>query len=291
MPAITQEEIKRLKGQGFLFNNDKTHFSARIITKNGVVATDQLKLIGDAAEKFGNAKAALTSRMTIEVTGISYENIEDFKKYIENGGMQIGGTGPKVRPVVACKGSVCVFGLCDTQKVALNIHNRFFEGYKDIVLPHKFKIAVGGCPNNCVKPDLNDIGLVGQRVTTVDKALCKSCKKCAVELKCPMSAIKSVDGEVIYDREICNNCSRCITHCPFNAVNEVKSGFAIYIGGRWGKKVRRGNLLHGVFSEEQALNIIEKAILLFKEKGNPAERFGAMIDRIGIDEIEKELLS
>ena len=32
------------------------------------------------------------------------------------------------------------------------------------VLPHKFKIAVGGCPNNCVKPDLNDLGIVGQRV-------------------------------------------------------------------------------------------------------------------------------
>jgi sulfite reductase beta subunit-like hemoprotein len=24
------------------------------------------------------------------------------------------------------------------------------------VLLHKFKIALGGCPNNCVKPDLND---------------------------------------------------------------------------------------------------------------------------------------
>ena len=29
---------------------------------------------------------------------------------------------------------------------------------------HKFKIAVGGCPNNCVKPDLNDLGIIGQMV-------------------------------------------------------------------------------------------------------------------------------
>ena len=30
-----------------------------------------------------------------------------------------------------------------------------------MVLPAKFKIGVGGCPNNCVKPTLNDIGIVG----------------------------------------------------------------------------------------------------------------------------------
>ena len=28
-------------------------------------------------------------------------------------------------------------------------------------LPGKFKIGVGGCPNNCVKPNLNDIGVSG----------------------------------------------------------------------------------------------------------------------------------
>ena len=33
-----------------------------------------------------------------------------------------------------------------------------------VKLPHKFKIAVGGCPNNCVKPNLNDLGIIGQRV-------------------------------------------------------------------------------------------------------------------------------
>ena len=30
-----------------------------------------------------------------------------------------------------------------------------------MTLPGKFKIGVGGCPNNCIKPNLNDIGIVG----------------------------------------------------------------------------------------------------------------------------------
>ena len=41
----------------------------------------------------------------------------------------------------------------------------FIRAIHDVKLPHKFKIAVGGCPNNCVKPDLNDLGVIGQRIT------------------------------------------------------------------------------------------------------------------------------
>ena len=33
-----------------------------------------------------------------------------------------------------------------------------------MTLPHKFKISVGGCPNSCIKPSLNDFGVEGNRV-------------------------------------------------------------------------------------------------------------------------------
>lgn len=65
--------------------------------------------------------------------------------------MVTGGTGAKIRPIVACKGTTCVFGLLDSQGIAKRLHERYFEGWGNVALPHKFKIAVGGCPNNCVK--------------------------------------------------------------------------------------------------------------------------------------------
>ena len=43
-------------------------------------------------------------------------------------------------------------------------HDEFYVNWHDVKLPHKFKIAVGGCPNNCVKPNLNDLGIVGQLI-------------------------------------------------------------------------------------------------------------------------------
>ena len=52
-------------------------------------------------------------------------------------------------------------------------------------------------------------------------------------------------------------------------------GFKIYIGGRWGKKISHGKALNRIFtSEEEALDVIEKAILLFKDQGIKGRTFG-----------------
>ena len=286
---ITQEERKRLKGQGILSNRDEEHFSARIITENGVLNARQMINLGEAAKRYGNGNVAFTARMTLEIQGITYENIEKLQTHIQKEGMMTGGTGNKVRPVVACKGTVCVYGLLDTQGLAKAIHRRFYEGYRNVALPHKFKIAVGGCPNNCVKPDLNDIGIMGQRVPAYENQLCRGCKKCNIEDTCPMGAAKIADGILTIDSEMCNNCGLCIGKCHFKAIPGGMAGCKIYVGGRWGKKTRPGNLLSRVYTPEEALDMVEKAILYYKEQGRPGERFGAMIDRLGIDTVEKAL--
>ena len=54
--------------------------------------------------------------------------------------------------MVSCKGTTCQYGLIDTNALSLAIHERFFKGYAGSQAAHKFKIAVGGCPNNCGSP-------------------------------------------------------------------------------------------------------------------------------------------
>lgn len=184
--TLSKEEEKRLKGLGFLNNKGTDNFSARILTVNGKVTAAQHRAMADAAEKFGNGVLTFTTRQTVEVQGIPYEKLEEFQKFVEDAGMSIGGTGAKVRPVVSCKGTTCQYGLLDSFAISEEIHKRFYEGYHDVKLPHKFKIAVGGCPNNCVKPNLNDLGIIGQRIPHFEADLCKGCKKCSVEAVCPM---------------------------------------------------------------------------------------------------------
>ncbi len=65
----------------------------------------------------------------------------------------------------------------------------------------------------------------------------------------------------------------------------------MYIGGRWGKKTHPGDMVDRLFSKEELMTVIEKAILLFREKGKPGERFSSTIERIGLSEFTKELLS
>ena len=62
-------------------------------------------------------------------------------------------SSPSVPPGRPCRGFPprYVFGLYDTQSLAKELHQLYYEGYHGVSLPHKFKIAVGGCPNNCVK--------------------------------------------------------------------------------------------------------------------------------------------
>lgn len=162
MAQLTQDEIKRLKGLGAL--RDKRFedvFNVRVPMGNGKITTAQQRMIADAADKFGSGEVALTTRLTFEIQGVKYENIEPLRDFLKEHGVDSGGTGPKVRPVVCCKGTTCTFGLIDTYGLAEKIHERFYVGKHDVVLPHKFKIGIGGCPNNCVKPNLNDVGIRG----------------------------------------------------------------------------------------------------------------------------------
>ena len=290
--TISADEIKRVKALGFLNNKGTDLFNGRVITVNGKITAAQAKVIAEAAEKFGNGDVEFTTRLTVEVRGIHFNDIEAFREYVAQAGLQTGGTGSVVRPVVSCKGATCQYGLYDTFALSEKIHERFYLGYRTVKLPHKFKIATGGCPNNCVKPDLNDLGIVGQLVPNFDEDMCNGCKKCKIEKTCPMKAAKVEGGVLEIDKDICNNCGRCVGNCPFDAIEEGTPGYKIYIGGRWGKKVAQGQALSKIFtSEEEVLDVIEKAILLFREQGNTGERFADTIARIGFENVEKQLLS
>ena len=289
---LTPEQIKKVKSLGCL--RDKRFediFNVRVITGNGKITAAEHKIIAQAAELFGSSEITLTTRMTLEIQGVPYDKIPALIIYLKERGLTTGGTGAKVRPVVSCKGTTCQFGLIDTFSLSQKIHDKFFVGFGDVALPHKFKIAVGGCPNNCVKPDLIDFGVIGQRIFIPDKEKCRGCKKCVVEAGCPMKAPSLVDGKVHINPEICNHCGRCYKKCPFGAFNEATEGYKVCIGGRWGKKTAMGKPLSKIFtSEAEVLDVLEKTILLFRDEGIKGERFADTVNRLGFDYVEKKLI-
>ena len=290
--TLTPAQIKEVKALGFLHCKGTNNFNCRVITGNGKLSNARMRRITEAAEKFGNGEVAMTTRLTVEIQGVPYENIAPIRAYLAAEGLATGGTGSKVRPVVSCKGTTCQYGLYDTFAFSEKIHKMFYEGWHGVELPHKFKIALGGCPNNCVKPDLNDFGIIGQRVPAFESEKCRTCKPCAVEKNCPIGAAKLTDAGLVIDPNACNHCGRCIGKCPFKALETGAYGYRICIGGRWGKKVAQGQALHKVFpSEQEVLDVLEKALLLFRDQGIPGERFADTIARLGFESVEAQLLS
>ena len=284
---LTNEQITSVKGRGFLRNRGTDCFSGRIVTVAGLFTPDQLHAIAECSEKYGNGKVIFTARLAAEIVGIPFDKIPEAEAFMAERGLYFGGTGAKVRPITACKGTTCVYGNIDTQALAKVIYDKFYIGMRDVKLPHKFKIGVGGCPNSCMKPSLNDVGVEGCRAFSFDSELCRGCKKCAVAESCPTKAVSVIGGKAVIDTSKCTNCGVCVGKCPFGAVpKEAASVCRIFVGGTWGKTQRMGTLLNSVYSADEVPSVIEKVMLWYKENGYVKERLGATVDRIGTDALE-----
>ncbi len=291
MTKLKAEEITRVKGLGFLRNRGTDLFSGRIVAPGTVFTAENFAHMAQLAKEYGNGKLICTSRLAVEVPGIPFDRIEGAIAFAESHDLHFGGTGNKVRPITACKGTTCVYGNFDTQALAKKLHEEFYIGWRSVKLPHKFKIGIGGCPNSCVKPSLNDFGVEGHRIPVYDPEKCRGCKTCAVEAACPMKCAKLEDGKLVIGHS-CLSCGVCTGKCPFGAVSpESQPVYQIYVGGTWGKRTRMGTALSRMVSQEEVLPILEKTLLWFKENAASKERLGMAIDRLGVEALENALFS
>ena len=107
-----------------------------------------------------------------------------------------------------------------------------------------------------------------------------------------MKAVRIEDGRPVIDTDCCNACGRCLAACPFHAIKTETEGYRVYIGGRWGKKVGRGQPLSAILTNrEQLLSVIESTILFFRAYGTAGERLADTIARVGFAEAERLILS
>ena len=134
--------------------------------------------MAEAAKKFYSSESYMLNKTFCGNSGILYEKIDEFREFIAKENLVTGGTGAKVRPVVSCKGTTCQYGLLDSYAISEDIYKRFYEGYRDIVLPHNLRLQLADVETTeRAKPNLNDVGIIGQRIRKVNTDICKGCKK------------------------------------------------------------------------------------------------------------------
>ena len=146
-------------------------FMLRIKVPGGVLTAAQAREIGVAADAFaegpddspvfGNRYADLTTRQDVQLHWIRIADVPRiWQRFWDVGLTTVQACGDSARNVCSCPVSgIDANEVVEAFPVAKAI-SAFFTGNREYAnLPRKWKIAVTGCPEDCARVEINDVGL------------------------------------------------------------------------------------------------------------------------------------
>jgi dissimilatory sulfite reductase (desulfoviridin) alpha/beta subunit len=278
-------DLAALKKVGMIQQKQTEYFALRLHAVAGGFTSEQMKKVAEVAERFGRGKLHISTRQGIEIHCVHYSRLEAARKELEAAGVAMGACGPRIRIITGCPGSAtCRWGIIETEEIAYYLDRTYFRQET----PHKFKLAVTGCPHNCAKATENDIGVMGGIEPAWDRSACIECDLC-VNI-CPTGAVEKRDDVYVINESKCIHCSICTSSCPSGAWKPGKRGFILWLGGTMGKIPRLATQVPGLIESKEALYaLIDRAIEYYRSNGRKKERFGHMIDRVGVDKVLQEI--
>ncbi|KJZ19660.1 nitrite reductase large subunit NirB [Loktanella sp. S4079] len=124
----------------------------------GVTTPDELRAIADAADKYNVPTVKVTGGQRIDLLGVKKEDLPAIWYDLGEAGMMSGQAYAKgLRTVKTCVGTDhCRFGTQDSTGLGIKIESEMWGAWS----PHKFKLAVTGCPRNCAEATCKDLGIV-----------------------------------------------------------------------------------------------------------------------------------
>ncbi len=124
----------------------------------GITTPDELRAIADAADKFNVPTVKVTGGQRIDLLGIEKEDLPAIWYDLNAAGMMSGQAYAKgLRTVKTCVGTEhCRFGTQDSTGLGIKLEKAMWGAWS----PHKFKLAVSGCPRNCAEATCKDLGIV-----------------------------------------------------------------------------------------------------------------------------------
>ncbi|MDB8803530.1 sulfite reductase subunit C [Romboutsia sp. 1001216sp1] len=290
-------------------NTKKTMKNAYRITKNryetalrvripgGCVDSESLMIVSKIANEYGNGQIHMTTRQGFEILGIKMEDMEKVNKLVQSiiEKMEInqeekdkGYSAAGTRNIASCIGNkVCPKAQYNTTEFAKKIEKAVFPNDLHV------KIALTGCPNDCIKARTHDFGIIGMTLPHYERDRCVSCGACVKKCKqLSTGALHAENYRVIRDHSKCIGCGECVLNCPTNAWSrDPKKYYRLAIMGRSGKKNPRLAEDFLIWADEE--NIIKIILNTYKyvekyiDKSLPKEHIGYIVDRTGFMEFKK----
>ncbi|MGA9658164.1 MAG: nitrite reductase large subunit NirB, partial [Asticcacaulis sp.] len=124
----------------------------------GVTSAKELRAIADVCDKFDVPMVKVTGGQRLDLFGIKKQDLPAVWADLNAAGMVSGHAYAKaLRTVKTCVGSEwCRFGTQDSTGLGIKLEQATWGSY----MPHKFKMAVSGCPRNCAEATIKDIGVI-----------------------------------------------------------------------------------------------------------------------------------
>jgi nitrite reductase (NADH) large subunit len=124
----------------------------------GLTSAKELRAIADVVDAYEIPTVKVTGGQRIDLLGVKKEDLPGVWKVLGEAGMVSGHAyGKALRTVKTCVGSDwCRFGAQDSTGLGVQLEKATWGSWT----PHKFKMAVSGCPRNCAESTIKDFGVI-----------------------------------------------------------------------------------------------------------------------------------
>lgn len=242
--AKNEYRLSKVRGEAMI--------SVRI--PGGILPAHLLTVARDIAETWGNGQIHLTTRQKLAMPGIRYEDIDNVNAALEPflreieielcdvqvedtkaGYLAIGG-----RNIVACQGNrICQKANTDTTGLSRRLEKLVYPS------PYHLKTVIVGCPNDCAKASMADLGIIGvakMRFTAERCIGCGACVKACSHHAVGCLALKN--GKAVKEESACIGCGECVLACPTLAwQRKTDQLWQVRLGGRTSKNAARRQAL------------------------------------------------
>ena len=286
---------KKVTKNAFRITKMRNSTAIRIRVPGGHIGSEELRTVAKIADEFGDGSLHITIRQGFEIPNIPFERmaevnaaltpiIEKLELFhgVDFGDPAEGYPAAGMRNISACVGGwFCPFANGYTAPLAQKL--------EALVYPNDFhtKIAVTGCPNDCIKAHMQDFGIITICRPEYDYSRCIGCEACVDACRQKVTgALSMKDGKVVKDDRRCIGCGECVMACPVGAwTRRPGSLYRLVVMGRTGKKNPRLAMpfLDWV-TEEVVLRVIKNTmdyVAQFIDRGLVKEHIGYIVDRTG----------
>ena len=124
----------------------------------GLCTADDLRAIADVSDRYEVPEMKVTGGQRIDLFGVRKKDLPDMWRDLSDAGFVSGHAyGKAMRTCKTCAGkNWCRFGTQDSTGLGVKLEELTWGSW----MPHKFKLAVSGCPRNCAEATIKDFGVV-----------------------------------------------------------------------------------------------------------------------------------